>query len=54
MVALVERMLALNKQRAEVKTDHEKNLMSGISEATDNAEIDSFGLRAVWADGGGD
>ena len=35
MVTLVERMLALHKQKAEVKTDHEKNLVERQIEATD-------------------
>jgi len=37
MVSLVERMLAIHKQKAEVKTDHEKNLIERQIEATDNA-----------------
>ena len=41
MVALVERMLALNKQRAEVKTDHEKTLIERQIEATDR-QIDTL------------
>ncbi len=41
MVALVERMLALHKQRAEVKTDHEKNLVERQIEATDK-QIDAL------------
>ena len=35
MVALVERMLSLNKQRAEVKTGHDKTLIERQMEATD-------------------
>ena len=41
MVALVERMLSLNKQLAEVKTDHEKNLVGRQIEATDK-QIDAL------------
>jgi hypothetical protein len=41
MVALVERMLALHKKRAEVRIDHEKNLIEGQIEATDK-QIDSL------------
>ncbi len=41
MVTLVERMLALNKQRAEVKTDHEKTLIDRQIEATDR-QIDAL------------
>ena len=41
MVALVERMLALHKKRAEVKLDHEKNLIEGQIEATDT-QIDAL------------
>ena len=41
MVALVERMLALHKQKADVKTDHEKNLIEGQIEATDK-QIDAL------------
>jgi len=41
MVALVERMLALHKKRAEVKIDHEKNLIEGQIEATDK-QIDAL------------
>jgi hypothetical protein len=41
MVALVERMLALHKKRAEVRIDHEKNLIEGQIEATDK-QIDAL------------
>jgi len=41
MVALVEQMLALHKKRAEVKIDHEKNLIEGQIEATDK-QIDAL------------
>jgi len=41
MVALVERMLALHKKRAEVKLDHEKNLIERQIEATDK-QIDAL------------
>ncbi|HQP83198.1 MAG TPA: TaqI-like C-terminal specificity domain-containing protein [Methanoregulaceae archaeon] len=41
MVALVERMLALHKQKADVKTDHEKNLVERQIEATDK-QIDAL------------
>jgi len=41
MVALVERMLALHMKRAEVKLDHEKNLIEGQIEATDT-QIDAL------------
>lgn len=41
MVALVERMLALHKQKADVKTDHEKNLIERQIEATDK-QIDAL------------
>ena len=41
MVALVERMLDLNKQRADVKTDHEKNLLERQIEGTDK-QIDAL------------
>ncbi len=41
MVALVERMLALHKKRAEVKIDHEKNLIEGQIDATDK-QIDAL------------
>jgi len=41
LVALVERMLAHHKQRAEVKTDHEKNLVERQIEATDK-QIDAL------------
>ncbi|KUG14645.1 putative type iis restriction /modification enzyme, n-terminal half [hydrocarbon metagenome] len=41
MVALVERMLALHRQRADVKTDHEKNLIERQIEATDK-QIDAL------------
>jgi hypothetical protein len=41
MVALVERMLSLNKQLAEVKTDHDKNLIERQIEATDK-QVDAF------------
>lgn len=41
MVALVERMLALHKQRADVKTDHEKNLVERQIEVTDK-QIDAL------------
>jgi len=41
MVTLVERMLSLNKQRAEVRTDHEKTLIDRQIEATD-PEIDKL------------
>ncbi|MFA5294680.1 MAG: hypothetical protein WC382_04100 [Methanoregulaceae archaeon] len=40
-VAHAERMLALHKQRAEVKTDHEKNLIERQIEATDK-QIDAL------------
>lgn len=35
MVGLVEQMLVLHKQRADVTTDHEKNLVERQIEATD-------------------
>ena len=41
MVALVERMLALHKKRAEVKIDHEKNLIEGQLDAIDK-QIDAL------------
>ena len=41
MVALVERMLALHKQKADVKTEHEKNLVERQIEATDK-QIDAL------------
>ncbi len=41
MVALVERMLALHKQKADVKTDHDKNLVERQIEATDK-QIDAL------------
>jgi hypothetical protein len=41
MVTLVERMLALHKQRADVKTDHEKNLIERQIEVTDK-QIDAL------------
>jgi type I restriction-modification system DNA methylase subunit len=41
MVALVERMLTLHKQRAEVKTDHDKNLIERQIEGTDK-QIDAL------------
>ena len=41
MVTLVERMLALHKKRAEVKIDHEKNLIEGQIEAIDK-QIDAL------------
>jgi len=41
MVTLVERMLSLNKQRADVKTDHDKNLVERQIEATDK-QIDAL------------
>jgi hypothetical protein len=41
MVVLVERMLALHKKRAEVKLDHEKNLIEGQIDATDK-QIDAL------------
>jgi len=41
MVTLVERMLTLNKQRADVRTDHEKTLIERQIEATDR-EIDKL------------
>jgi len=41
MVALVERMLALHKQLADVKTDHEKTLIERQIEATDR-QIDTL------------
>lgn len=41
MVALIERMLALYKQKADVKTDHEKNLVERQIEATDK-QIDAL------------
>ena len=41
MVALVERMLTLNKQRADVKTEHDKNLIERQIEATDK-QIDAL------------
>jgi predicted type IV restriction endonuclease len=41
MVVLVERMLALHKKRAEVKIDHEKNLIEGQIDATDK-QIDAL------------
>ncbi len=41
MVSLVERMLNLHKQRADVKTDHEKNLIERQIEATDK-QIDAL------------
>jgi len=41
MVSLVERMLSLNKQRADVRTDHEKTLIDRQIEATDR-EIDKL------------
>jgi len=41
MVTLVERMLSLNKQRADVKIDHDKNLVERQIEATDK-QIDAL------------
>jgi len=41
MVALVDRMLSLNKQRADVKTEHEKTLLDRQIEATDR-QIDAL------------
>lgn len=41
MGTLVERMLALHKQKANVKTDHEKNLVERQIEATDK-QIDAL------------
>jgi hypothetical protein len=41
MVALVERMLALHRQKADVKTDHEKTLIERQIEATDR-QIDAL------------
>ena len=41
MVALVERMLALHKQKVDVKTDHEKILIERQIEATDT-QIDAL------------
>ena len=41
MVALVERMLALNKQKTDVKTDHEKTLIVRQIEAADK-QIDAL------------
>jgi hypothetical protein len=41
MVTLVERMLALHKQKADVKTDHEKNLVERQIDATDT-QIDAL------------
>ncbi len=41
MGTLVERMLALHKQKADVKTDHEKNLIERQIEATDK-QIDAL------------
>lgn len=41
MVSMVERMLALNKQKADVKIDHEKNLVERQIEATDK-QIDAL------------
>jgi len=41
MVTLVERMLTLNKQRADVKTEHEKTLIDRQIEATDR-QIDKM------------
>ena len=41
MVAMVERMLALHKQKADVKADHEKNLVERQIEATDK-QIDAL------------
>ncbi|HRU80512.1 MAG TPA: TaqI-like C-terminal specificity domain-containing protein [Methanolinea sp.] len=41
IVTLVERMLALHKQKADVKTDHEKNLIERQIEATDK-QIDTL------------
>ncbi|HRX34492.1 MAG TPA: hypothetical protein P5263_09605 [Methanoregulaceae archaeon] len=41
MVAMVERMLALHKQLADVKTDHEKTLIERQIEATDR-QIDAL------------
>ncbi len=41
MVTLVERMLALHMQKADVKTDHEKNLVERQIEATDK-QIDAL------------
>ena len=41
MVALVERMLALHRQKADVKTDHEKTLIERQIEATDR-QIDTL------------
>jgi hypothetical protein len=35
MITLVERMLNLNKQKLDAKTDHEKNLIERQIEATD-------------------
>ena len=41
MVELVERMLALKKQEAAAKTDHERTALARQSEATDR-EIDAL------------
>jgi len=41
MVTLVERMLTLHKQKADVKTDHDKNLIERQIEATDK-QIDAL------------
>lgn len=41
MVTLVEQMLTLNKQRPDMKTDHEKNLIERQIEATDR-QIDAL------------
>jgi len=41
MVALVDRMLALHKRQADIKTDHERNLVERQIEATD-WQIDSL------------
>ncbi len=51
MIALVERMLALHRQKADVKTDHEKTLIERQIEATDT-QIDAlvyelYGLTEV-------
>ena len=43
MVTLVERMLTLNKQRADVKTDHEKTL---IDRQIDALVYELYGLTA--------
>lgn len=41
MITLVERMLNLNKQKLDAKTDHEKNLIERQIEVTDR-QIDNL------------